>query len=93
MNGVFPAALMIDKCRAELLVIMHVVDIDPHCWPLDENGLRIQVACKMLICWFHTKKAWVEHLLPQVHSSYFPSIENEYTLANISSFVGFEGHA
>jgi hypothetical protein len=31
------------------------------------GGKRKQKSCFILLCWFHVKKAWVDHLLPKVH--------------------------
>ena len=32
-----------------------------------------QISCKILLCWFHVKKTWVDNLLPKVN----PSERNE----------------
>ncbi|MCO5585796.1 hypothetical protein L7F22_039732 [Adiantum nelumboides] len=66
MANVRPSALVIDKSQQELDALLRVVNEDPHCWEYTFNGTRRQIACHVLLCWFHTKKAWVEHLLPQV---------------------------
>ncbi|MCO5578720.1 hypothetical protein L7F22_032565 [Adiantum nelumboides] len=66
MANVRPSALVIDKSQQELDALLRVVNEDPHCWGYTFNGTRRQIACHVLLCWFHTKKAWVEHLLPQV---------------------------
>ncbi|MCO5611782.1 hypothetical protein L7F22_066041 [Adiantum nelumboides] len=66
MANVRPSALVIDKSQQELDALLRVVNKDPHCWEYTFNGTRRQIACHVLLCWFHTKKAWVEHLLPQV---------------------------
>ncbi|MCO5569038.1 hypothetical protein L7F22_022744 [Adiantum nelumboides] len=54
-----------------LKAIKQVVYADPFCWAVREDGTRNQVACIVLVCWFHTKKAWVEHLLPKVRRNPF----------------------
>ncbi|MCO5554036.1 hypothetical protein L7F22_007562 [Adiantum nelumboides] len=66
MKNIRPKALVIDKCMTSLKAIKQVVDADPFRWAVREDGTHKQVACIVLVCWFHTKKAWVEHLLPQV---------------------------
>ncbi|MCO5611756.1 hypothetical protein L7F22_066014 [Adiantum nelumboides] len=66
MANVRPSALVIDKSQQELDALLRVVNEDPHCWEYTFNGTRRQIACHVLLCWFHTNKAWVEHLLPQV---------------------------
>ncbi|MCO5568072.1 hypothetical protein L7F22_021767 [Adiantum nelumboides] len=66
MANVRPSALVIDKSQQELDALLRVTNEDPHCWEYTFNGTRRQIACHVLLCWFHTKKAWVEHLLPQV---------------------------
>lgn len=66
LGEVRPAAIVIDKSQQELEAILKVVDGDPYCWREDEDGRQQQVACRVLLCWFHVKKAWVENLLPQV---------------------------
>ncbi|MCO5583846.1 hypothetical protein L7F22_037761 [Adiantum nelumboides] len=66
MANVRLSALVIDKSQQELDALLRVVNEDPHCWEYTFNGTRRQIACHVLLCWFHTKKAWVEHLLPQV---------------------------
>lgn len=68
MHGVRPTAIVIDKNPQELHSILKVIDEDPHCWDEGEGGNRHQIACHVLLCWFHVKKAWVENLLPQVSS-------------------------
>ncbi|MCO5601128.1 hypothetical protein L7F22_055247 [Adiantum nelumboides] len=66
MGSIRPTALVIDKSHKELEAILNVVQEDPHCWVPKENGGQSQIACHILLCWFHTKKAWVENLLPQI---------------------------
>lgn len=66
MQGVRPAAIVIDKSPQELHSILKVTNEDPHCWADGEDGNRHQIACNVLLCWFHVKKAWVENFLPQV---------------------------
>ena len=66
MGSVRPSALVIDKCQQELEALTQAINEDPHSWILNENGSPPQVACHVLLCWFHAKKAWVKNLLPQV---------------------------
>ncbi|MCO5559504.1 hypothetical protein L7F22_013105 [Adiantum nelumboides] len=66
MGNIRPSAIVIDKSQQELEAIVKVVDDDPHSWIVDTHGAWHQVACHVLLCWFHAKKAWVENLLPQV---------------------------
>ena len=66
IGNVRPSALVIDKSQQELEAIQNVVNEDPYSWIIADNGARHQIACQILLCWFHTKKAWVENLLPQV---------------------------
>lgn len=66
MGHIRPSALVIDKSQQELEALLNVVEDDPHCWIYEANENRCQIACHVLLCWFHTKKAWVENLLPQV---------------------------
>ncbi|KAI5077831.1 hypothetical protein GOP47_0007655 [Adiantum capillus-veneris] len=66
MGSIRPNAIVIDKCPQELNAILSAVKDDPACWAEHSEGQRVQVACHVLVCWFHVKKAWVENLLPQV---------------------------
>ncbi|MCO5562742.1 hypothetical protein L7F22_016374 [Adiantum nelumboides] len=68
LGDVWPAAIAIDKSQQELKAILKVMDKDRFCWWREDKDRRRrqQVACKVLLCWFHVKKAWVENLLPQV---------------------------
>ena len=66
MKNIRPTALVIDKCQVELEAFDKVVKEDQFCWQGDGFGLQTQVACHIIICWFHAKKAWVENLLPKV---------------------------
>ena len=68
MRQIRPAALVIDKSQQELEALLKVVNEDPHCWETKVDGNWCQVACHILLCWFHAKKAWVENLLPQVQA-------------------------
>ncbi|KAI5060861.1 hypothetical protein GOP47_0023366 [Adiantum capillus-veneris] len=66
MGSIRPNAIVIDKCPQELNSILSAVKDDPACWAEHSEGQRVQVACHVLVCWFHVKKAWVENLFPQV---------------------------
>lgn len=67
MNHVRPTALVIDKSQQELDAFIKVINEDPYCWGYEGQGNRIQISCHVIVCWFHTKKAWVENLLPKVN--------------------------
>ena len=56
--NVRPSAIVIDKSWLEYNAIKAVIEEDPSSWKI-ENGIRIQTHCKILLCWFHVKKAWV----------------------------------
>eukprot|EP00058_Branchiostoma_floridae_P000494 XP_002585982.1 hypothetical protein BRAFLDRAFT_110252 [Branchiostoma floridae] len=56
-----PNAIVIDKSLTEKKGIWNAVKDDPLSW---EGGQ--QVKRRMLLCWFHTKKAWTENLLPRL---------------------------
>ena len=66
MKGIRPNALVIDKCWVEYIALKNVITSDPYCWEM-VNDIRQQTVCKILLCWFHVKKAWVDHLLLKVH--------------------------
>ena len=66
MEGVRPKALVIDKSWTEYIALKNVIEVDSGCWEI-VNGKRQQTSCLIFLCWFHVKKAWVEHLLPKVH--------------------------
>ncbi|MCO5577975.1 hypothetical protein L7F22_031812 [Adiantum nelumboides] len=85
MANVRPSALVIDKSQQELDALLRVVNEDPHCWEYTFNGTRRQIACHVLLCWFHTKKAWVEHLLPQVPKEMHEDVYS--TMCNIMHSV------
>ncbi|XP_024531422.1 uncharacterized protein LOC112346522 isoform X1 [Selaginella moellendorffii] len=61
--SVRPAAILIDKSRLSFDALFSVVSRDEKCW---RDGK--QIACRLLLCWFCVKRAWVENLLPQVAS-------------------------
>lgn len=66
MGDIRPSAIVIDKSQQELDAILNVVNEDSNSWTILEDGTRHQTSCRVLLCWFHIKKAWVENLLPQV---------------------------
>ncbi|MCO5564813.1 hypothetical protein L7F22_018481 [Adiantum nelumboides] len=66
LGSIRPAALVIDKSQQELETFLKVINEDPHCWESQVEGPHHQIACHIILCWFHAKKAWVENLLPQV---------------------------
>ena len=48
------------------MALKNVIEVDSSCWEM-VNGKRQQTTCLNLLCWFHVKKAWIDHLLPKVH--------------------------
>ena len=44
---------------------MKVIKEDRFFWEDEQIG-GIQTKCQLLLCWFHTKRIWVQHLLPKV---------------------------
>ncbi|KAI8519873.1 hypothetical protein Bbelb_031300 [Branchiostoma belcheri] len=56
-----PNAIIIDKSLTEKRGIEKAVKDDPLSWEGEK-----QVKCHLLLCWFHTKKAWTENLLPKL---------------------------
>ena len=65
LGAVRPSAIVIDKDKTSLNSINTVVRSDEHCWSI-ENGEKVQVAGKVLLCHFHVMKAWSENLLTRV---------------------------
>ena len=65
MGQVRPNAIVIDKSKTEYNAFKYIIDRDEACWENSETG-RIQTKCHLLLCWFHVKKAWIEHLIPKV---------------------------
>ena len=65
MGSIRPNAIVIDKSWLEFNAIKKVVESDAYCWSM-VDGVRKQVRCQLLLCWFHVKKAWVDYLLPKV---------------------------
>jgi hypothetical protein len=60
-----PNAIVIDKDMASKIAIKKAIDEDVWCWENHEIG-GIQTKCQLLLCWFHAKKTWVDHLLPKL---------------------------
>ena len=58
-------AIVIDRNKTEYDSYKAVIEKNPHCW---EHGVvgGTQTKCHLLLCNFHTKKAWVENHLPKV---------------------------
>jgi hypothetical protein len=50
------------KSQMEFIAITQAVRKDTWCWENQDVG-GIQIRCHLLLCWFHAKKAWIEHLL------------------------------
>ena len=65
MGHVRPNAIIIDESTTELNVFTIVINEDPWCWANNITGGE-QIKCKLLLCWFHVKKAWMEHLVSHV---------------------------
>ena len=65
MGPVRPNAIVIDKSIIELNAFTTVINEDPWCWANNITGGE-QIKCKLLLCWFYVKKAWMEHLVPHV---------------------------
>ena len=68
MDNVCPNAIVIDKSWTKYNAIRNVITEDPCCWQIT-NGEMKQISCKILLCWFHVKNAWVDDLLPKVNAS------------------------
>lgn len=83
MGNIRPAALVIDKSQQELEAFLKVVNEDRHCWEETLEGERHQIACHIILCWFHTKKAWVDNLLPQVSINNL--VENSHLIFKLST--------
>ncbi|KAI8483138.1 hypothetical protein Bbelb_391570 [Branchiostoma belcheri] len=56
-----PNAIIKDKSLTGRRGIEKAVKDDPLSWEGEK-----QVKCHLLLCWFHTKKAWTENLLPKL---------------------------
>jgi hypothetical protein len=65
MDEVLPNAIVIDRSWTEHNAFKEVIDHDERCWENRSIG-GTQTKCKLLLCWFHVKKAWTENLLPKV---------------------------
>ena len=65
MGSIRPNAIVIDKDKTERIAVLKVIKEDRFCWEDEQIG-GIQTKCRLLLCWFHAKKAWIEHLLPKV---------------------------
>ena len=65
MGPIRPNAIVIDKSATELNAFTAVINDDPWCWANNVIGGE-QIKCKLLLCWFHVKKAWMEHLVSHV---------------------------
>ena len=68
MESERPNATVIDKSWTKYNAIRNVITEDPCCWQIT-NGEMKQISCKILLCWFHVKNAWVDDLLPKVNAS------------------------
>ena len=65
MDSIRPNAIVIDKDKTERIAVLKVIKEDRFCWEDEQIG-GIQTKYRLLLCWFHAKKAWVEHLLPKM---------------------------
>ena len=66
MGSIQLNAIVIDKDKIERIAVLKVIKEDRFCWEDEQIG-GIQTKCRLLLCWFYAKKAWIEHLLPKVH--------------------------
>ncbi|KAI5068324.1 hypothetical protein GOP47_0016669 [Adiantum capillus-veneris] len=93
MGNFRSTALVIDKSSLELEAFSKVINGDECCWHSYETGPREQRFCHIIVCWFHTKKAWVENLLPKVpkelQDHFYSSMT---TLMHAFDEVEFENH-
>lgn len=65
MSTIRPNAIVIDKDKTSKIAITKAIHEDVWSWEKQEIG-GTQIACCLLLCWFHTKKAWVDHLLSKL---------------------------
>ena len=65
MGPIRPNVIVIDKSATELNAFTAVINDDPWCWANNVIGSE-QIKCKLLLCWFHVKKAWMKHLVSHV---------------------------
>ena len=65
MGPIRPNAKLIDKSATDLNVFTTVIDNNPWCWADNVIGGE-HIKCKLLLCWFHVKKAWMKHLVSHV---------------------------
>ena len=68
MPNVRPNAIVIDKSWTSYNAISNVVATDRLSW-IVTNGQRSQTHCRLLLCQFHAKKAWLDNLLPKVSAT------------------------
>ena len=66
MKGVRPNVLVIYQCWVEYIALKNVITTYPHCWEM-VNDTKRKTTSQILLCWFHVKKDWVDHLLPKVN--------------------------
>ena len=65
MGPVNPNAIVIDKSATKFYVVTTMINNDPWCWANNIIGSE-QIKCKLLLCWFHVKNSWMEHLVSHV---------------------------
>ena len=56
LGPIRPNAIVIDKSITKLNAFTTVINDDPWCWTNNVIGSE-QIKCKLLLCWFHVKKA------------------------------------
>ena len=65
MGPIRPNAIVIDKSAIELNALTVVINDDPWCWAnnvIDSEKIK----CKLLLCWFHVKNAWMKQLVSHI---------------------------
>jgi hypothetical protein len=90
LEDIRPNAIVIDKNKTEYDSYKVVIEKDPHCW---EHGVvgGTQIKYHLLLSNFHTKKAWVENLLPKVSENERDDLYKAMcTLMDAESKIEFE---
>ena len=65
LGEIRPSAIVIDKHKTSLNAIQNVVQNDVLCWTY-EDGAKVQIGARVLLCHFHVMKAWSENLLTSI---------------------------
>ena len=66
MRPIRSYAIVIDKSATDFNDFTAVINNDLWCWTNNVIGGE-QIKYKLLLCWFHVKKAWMEHLVSHVN--------------------------